>query len=491
MSTLLSVKQLVQSLTRAEKRSFKLFADHLEGEKDYMKLYDILTDSQVTIESAKERYRYICPESSINATCNYLYHILIKSLRTLNPQNFAEEQLLNGIHETRILFRKGLVEEGFGLLDKLGKIAKKNEKVAYLVILGKMELDYLTRFQFKGLTENELIKIQSRLRKSLSYELNLADHSALYELLYHRYLLNGEVRSQKDKEKLNDLVVTEMNLAGNTRFQSFDLKKDHLLFQSVYFMMTGDSKSSLGTFYELNGLFEENKQLWNDTPIYYINHLRGILNNLHASRQFKEMDFFIQKLKLLEMDNELLILRQIIYCSELKMAIGIKNYTSAFEMIKINTDLLERLDQLTPTDRAETVLFTSVGLFLQKKYKQAATILGKVIHMEHVQNDQLRRELRLVNLVVHFQLQDQHYLSSEIRSLERELKRSRKFIQTEFALLKMMKKYPMAMNRNAKNKLFEGLLDQLHQLVENPFERHLFGVFDFVEWVNSLLVTEK
>ena len=208
MSTISSVKQLVQSLTKAEKRSFKLFAGQLDGEKDYLILYHILSDSLFTTEAISDVYRSKCPGSDINVTSSYLYHILMKSLMVLNQHNYTEEQLLTGIQETRILFRKGLLEEGFSLLDKLKKVALSNEKISYSLILDKMELHYLTRFQFKGVTENDLIKIQGRLRKNITYELNLADHSALYELLYHRYLLQGTIRSQKDKEKLNDLVVS-------------------------------------------------------------------------------------------------------------------------------------------------------------------------------------------------------------------------------------------------------------------------------------------
>ncbi len=485
MPTLLSVKHLVQSLTKAEKRSFKLFAGLMEGEKDYLKLYEILSGPPQKADSIPDAFREVCPGSDINASCNYLYTILIKSLMLLNPQNYIDEQLLTGIQEVRVLFRKGLLEEGFKLLDKLRKIAVTNEKIGYCVILDKMVLQYVTRFQFKNMTETDLLKVQGRLRKNISYELNLADHSSLYELLYHRYLHDGMARSPKDKEKLNDLVVSEMNLAGNPRFQSFDLKKNHLLFQSVYFMMTGDIKSSLGTFYELNILFEENRQLWNDTPIYYINHLRGILNNLHTIGQFTEMDFFIEKLRTLERLNPLILLRQSIYCAEVKMFLGLKDYPLAFETMGQNSWLLDRLPQLAPADRAETVLYSSVSLILQKKFKQAANMLTKVIHQEYLQNDQLRRELRLINLVAHFQLHDFEYIQSEGRSLERELKRSETQYQTETVILKMIKKYPLTMSRNARNKLFDNAMEDLSPLIDHPYERHLFRVFDFIQWIKS------
>ncbi|NJK94273.1 MAG: hypothetical protein HC905_04425 [Bacteroidales bacterium] len=136
-------------------------------------------------------------------------------------------------------------------------MAVQYDKFAYCIILDKLLLHYLNRYQFSQLSEDDLLRVQSELRKHIQYELNLAEHASLYELLNYRFIVQGSIRSTKDKDKLNDLVFTEMNLAGNPRFQSFDLKKNHLLFQSVYFMMVGDHKSSLQTFYELNALFEQ------------------------------------------------------------------------------------------------------------------------------------------------------------------------------------------------------------------------------------------
>ena len=486
MATLTSVKQLIQSLSKAEKRSFKLFSSLLEGEKDYMKLYDILADPKTTSESAADSYKLMCSASEIDATCNYLYIIIIKSLKVLNQKIEIDDQLLSDIQEVRILFRKGLSEQGFRLLEKLRKTAMEYEKFAYALIIDKMLLHYQTRFQFKGLTESELIKIQNRLRKNISYELNLADHSALYELLYHRYLIDGVTRSQKEKEKLNDLVVSEMNIAGNPRYQSFELKKNHLLFQSVYFMMTGDHKSSLGTYYELSILFEENMQLWNNPPISYINHIRGILNNLHATGQYSEMDFFIGKLKKLEKDNRLISIRQSIYCAELKMFMGLKNYASAFNIIESNTEFTVKAIQLTSIDRAEVIFYTSICYIIQKQFHKAANILSNVIHLENLENDQLRRELRLINLIVHFHLHDYNYLLSEIRSLERELKQNKKNYLTEKIIFNLIKKYPLALSRSTKNKLVDHTMEQLHLLVESSYEKHLFRVFDFVEWIKSI-----
>jgi hypothetical protein len=485
MASLSSVIQLVQSLSRSEKRSFSVFAGLLQGEKDYLQLYHIVQSGKEHEVIILPAFQKKCPNADLNATAHYLYQVLMKCLLTLHQENYLEEQLLTGIQEARILFRKGLIHEGFALLGKLRKLATDNEKIIYCIVLDKLEINYYTQLQYVNLKEEDLLKIQGRLRRNIQYELNLVDHSSLYELLNYRFLLNGTARDQKDKDKLNDLVVSEMSLAGNPRYQSFDLKKNHLLFQSVYFMMTGDNKSSLATYFELNQLFETHRQLWNETPVYYIHHIKGILSNLHLTGQFVEMDFFIDRLTELKAFHPLIILEQTIYVSSLKKLLGLKKYDQALQYIDVHLEFQEKLNQLTSLDKAEVALYISITYFNQKTFKKAAKSVQSIIHGVAIPNKQLLRIIRLINLIIHFEMNDFEYLNSEIRSLERDFKHSDRNYRTETIVLKMMKKYPFALSRSSRKNLFDTILAELIKCCEASYEMPLFRVFDFREWIEK------
>ena len=64
-------------------------------------------------------------------------------------------------------------------------------------------------------------------------------------------------------------------------------------------MKMGNPKSSLKVYYELNELFEKNRKLWGTPPLFYLDHLKGILNNLRWFGHYNEMPFFIEKMKAL------------------------------------------------------------------------------------------------------------------------------------------------------------------------------------------------
>lgn len=480
MPALKTLVQLIHSLSKTERRNFSLFVGTDDNKKAYLKLYNLITKSKGDTE---RQCRKEFPGQDLNATVNYLYTVLMKSLIVLNQQAGIEEELTTGIQELKLLFRKGLIDEGFEKLDRLMKIASDFERFEYCIILGKMKLHYLNRYHFGDITEDDLLKQQSHLKKYIQFELNLADHASLYELLNYRFVMHGMARSAKDKEKLNDLVFAEMNLAGNPKYQSFNLKKNHLLFQSVYFMMTGDYKSSMSTFLELNNLFEANRHLWLDSPIYYIQHIKGILNNLHITGQYEYMQFFIAKLEELQKTAALSTLQQIVYIAKIQMLLGLKEYAASLTVMKSGFEIVSRIQNIRSGDKAEVYLYTALVNFYDRNFKEAARLLRQIIHLENLSNKQTSRTLKLINLIVHFELNDFNYLASGIRSLERELRQGKRNFYTEKVLLKLMKLYPSALSRTSRKKLFEKAREELTVLKADAYERQLFYVFDFEEWV--------
>ena len=122
----------------------------------------------------------------------------------------------------------------------------------------------------------------------------------MYELLRYRTLHKGNVRSIKQKQELNDLVISEMSIVSSTGVENFETQKNHLLFQANYLICVGDYKSALNSFYELNSFFEKNMHLLSNPPIYYLNTLEGVLDNLRTIKKYEAMDYIICKLENLQ-----------------------------------------------------------------------------------------------------------------------------------------------------------------------------------------------
>jgi len=485
MPGLSSLSQLIQTLSKSEKKNFAQYSALQEREKSYLNLFKLIKNGlSINIE---HDFKQLNPKSDFNATVQYLWTILTKTLLSMRSEPDDEEKLLFGILEIKLLFRKGLIDDAFKLLSKYKILARKSEKYDYCILLEKLELQNQSNHQFGGIPDEAfLVSLQSRFRRNIQYELNLADHSALYELLYYRYLEKGNILSDKDKENLTDLVVTEMNLSGNQRFESFDLNRNHLLFQSVYFMMTGDHRSSLITFFELDKLFEHYAHLWIDAPIVYINHVRGILNNLFNTNQINEMDYFAEKLKILRQTHSQLILDQVICVAELKKHLMLRQFDKG--ILLINTEfspLFSQTDLLVASDKAELYLFAGLICFHSKQYQKSAGLLRKIIHFSPTKNSWLWKMIKWLNLLVNTELNEFDYLLNESGSVERLLKKQANFYPVDKILIRYIKGYPSCMNKRAKILLAKNCLNDINALEKNQYELQFLNTMNIQLWLTQ------
>ena len=485
MSNIASVSQLVHSLSKSEKRCFSQYAAMQGREQSYLNLYELIRKGKS--KDIEKEFNRLNPTSDFNATTQYLWATLIKTIVSMRQEPSDEERLLHGILDIKLLFKKGLNNEAFKLISKYKAYARKTEKSEYSLILHKLELNHQSRLQFEGIPDEErLIKLQSRLRHNIQYELNLADHSALYELLSYRFLHKGNILSDKDKENLNDLVVTEMNLSGNQRFESFDLNRNHLLFQSVYFMMTGDYRSGLRTYFELDQLFERFAHLWTDTPVVYISHLRGILDSLYNIRQIDEIDYFTGKLRSLREKNPQIILDQAICVAELKKLLVLKKFGNGILLIENEfAALFSRTESLAATDKAELHLFAALIYFHSQQYRKAAGLLRKVIYFEPTKNNWLWKMIKWLNLLVHCELNDFDFLLNEAGSVERLLKKQAIFYPTDKILIRYTKRYPSCLNRRAKMSLALECSNEIDGLQKNLYEVQFLNTMDIQFWLTQ------
>ncbi len=494
MSKITQVTALVRSMTKSEKRYFRLMSEMTSGKKDYLILFDILESTD--LEHAEEQFSVKCRHVSLDNCLKYLYKVIMRSLVMFDADKSADSRLFQYISEIKILYKKALYDDCYNHIQKAKKLALTHEKHAYYLIIARLELQYLTRTDIVKMDEQELIKRQSKIGKILKQEEYVHRHSSLYELLLFRYLNKGAVRNQKEKDELNDLVFSEMSIMSNPQYDSFEARKLHLMFQSVYFMMTGDIKSSLKIYYELNRLFENNPKLWEDPPLFYIQHISGILNSLISVNKYDEMDFFINKLLHLKTSSasaKLLVL-QIVYQFKMLILIDKGLFDEAIAVTsEFEEPLLKKHQLMSPHTKAICYLYTSLAYFGNCEYRKAAKYLQEILNQGKPFNSMPSYKIvRLINLFVHLEMNNYNYLDYEIRSFERELARRQKLFTVEKLIFKFMKKLMNTYTKKEKINLYQTCKEELINLKKNnKYERQFLRIFDIVSWFNSKIKNES
>lgn len=478
---------LVKSLSKSEKRYFKMFAKFQEGNKVFMTLFDIIDREKLGAEEVKGKLSRKFPKAVFEAASKHLYKALMRSLKNFEADKSIESKLMNLISDVRILFDKGILTLCFSEIERGKRLALKHEKYFLYLQLARTELLYLTALEFPHIDETDLVRKQEKINDILYFELFINKHSSLYEILFHRYVHQGVTRSAEQIEKLNDLLLEEFQINANQRYSSFQSDKLHLHFQSTYFMMTGNPEQSLQEFYQLNKLFEENTTRWNDEPVYYIYLLHGILTSLRWMSKYEDMQFFIERLKNIKASaqRQEVFIRHLICQHELSIVMDQGKFSEALPLIHEYEKYVMKAHQAPPNVFATTHLQISLIYVGINDFHKALQSINKALAVgEAYISYQVYGLCRLISLIIHVELSNDDYLIYSIRSVERKFKTEKKLYRIEKLTIDFVRKWIYRTPGNS-TEILNSYYDELLKLREDKYESQFLKSFNFMDWAEA------
>lgn len=476
---------LVNSLSASEKKKFR----QGKSERDYTILFNIIEKAgTISSKELKETFAIERKNANFNATVNYLYKTLLDKLVSLRENQDSHYLLLNKILRAKVLFEKSLFEEALQLLEQVRNKAIKYENYIALLYASRLELEYLLFMNLPDISESELLNKHFEVNEILKNIRKINEHSSLYELLKHRIIYKENIRSQKQKDELNDLVISEMSITSSQK-DSFEAKKIHLLFQSNYLIGVGDYKSALLSFRELNNLFENEEHDFEGFPFYYISTLEGILYNLRSIRRYDEMPYFLGKLKNIKVNSEgfQTNVNALIFLYELIPLLDRGDFNESEKLIDVNTSgLLSKMDQLNLSRRAEISLYLSLVHIGSRNFKEAKkTLINEIVRENKIYTLPLYRTIRLVDLIIHYELGNFDVIHFESRSIKRKIPKFEKAYRVEKMMLRFLKNNRKAMRTKDREKRWLKIQPELTDIRNDIFENQLLISFDFTAWIES------
>lgn len=484
-----SLIQLVNSLSKQEKKEFSCYITNKQ-EKDYILLFRLIDDKHLTgAEELKQVFLRERPGASFNTSVTYLYNLLIKILTDLRIKQDSYYLLFNALLHARVLYEKAMYEECFQLLKRIKQKASHYENHFALLMAQRLELNYLLALDFGDVDEKRLLNKQYKIKKTIKSINKLNEQSSLYELLKLRMLNQDISRSREEVRKLDDLVTSEISIVASGTIENFEIKKNHQLFQANYFIAVGDYKAAFNSFVELNRLFEENTHLWNNPPIYYLMTIEGMLESLRIIHDYKGMEYFLDKLTKLESASAwfLLDVACVVFTYRLSSAIDRGEFDIASSLIEeYQMTVLERLGLLQESRQAEVVLYTAFVYLGNNEPRKARRLLGAVIRKGHLYAHSLFRTIRIMNLLVCYELGDIDYIQSEMRSIKREMvKNKERSLKVERLLLKFLDLSFAVTGRKKLTEVWRRLEKEAEVLYTDKYEQQILRKIDFMAWIEA------
>ncbi|MGZ3862203.1 MAG: hypothetical protein ACXVPE_04070 [Bacteroidia bacterium] len=482
--------RLVTSLTKSEKRYFKMFTDLQGGEKSYIKLFDAI-DKLGDCDDDKLRQMFAGEDfiKRLPAVKNYLYSNILKSLRVINSGETIDSQLKGMLDDVAILYEKRLYKQCGKILEKAKDLATKNELVLPLI--------EINIWQEKILIEVlNLEKFEETLATSATEELRLLDHQkniAQYRNLYNRIILiNKKIKEARTEEELAQFqaIINEPLLQSIDKAVCFDSRHYFYLTHLIFNHAKGDYKASLAMANDQLKLLEEYPDKIKEKPKMYISALHNVLLCEIQLHNYDHFDEILGKLRSFPVKSLNTEVNRFVssYIFEMVKYLDTGEFRKSAEIRKDIIEGLEKYKDKINIIEETTLLYNLFySYFGTGEFSKALGVINKLLneYQKELRQD-IQSAVRILNLILHYELRNTTILEYNAVSTNRFLNKSKRLYTMETLVLNFIrKKMPDIFTKQDQMKAFTELRKEFVGLSQDPFEKKAFEYFDYISWADS------
>lgn len=484
--------QLIKSLTKAEKRNFKLYITRNSGNTDLkvIELFDALDKLEVYEELLLLKKLNSIKKPQLANVKAHLYKQLLASLRLIKTSESIELELHEQLDYAKILYNKGLYLQSLKLLEKVKEVSKQNFQHSYLIqaisLEKKIETLHITRSmqdRAEQLTAESIEVHETRL--------GITRLSNLALQLYSWYIKNGHARNEDDEAGI--IQYFNANFPKGAELQTGFYERLYVYQCMVwYYFIRQDFLAYYRYTKKWVDLFALHPEMVAIETGHYLKGMHNLLNAHYDLRNFKEFDgtlaAFEQFAKSeIASQNHNNSIQTFIYLSSARLNNSISKGEFK-EALKLVPEVEVRLN--------EYALFMDRHRIMVFNYKFATLHFGSgnydrcIDYLRTIINDNvdLRTDLqcysRLMHLLAHYELGNFEILDSLTRSVYRFMAKMQNFTIVEEEIFKFLRN-SFYLNPKQLQPQFKELLVKLKQYEKSRFETRAFAYLDIISWVES------
>ena len=483
---------LITSLTKAEKRHFRLFVTRNQASDDllFLQLFDMIDkykdyDEEMILNKIPQiKKRQL---SNLKA---HLYKQLLLSLRLLSRNYNVDIKIRERIDYAKVLYNKGLYQQSLEMLEKAKLLALKYKQNT--LALEVIEFEKLIESQY--ITRSIDTKAQELTRESAIIANRASRTNRLSNLalqLYGLYLRIGYVRNEKDH-----YFVKEFFQSSLPKFKIEDLGfyEKLYLFQSYvwYHHTSQDFLPCYKYAQKWVDLFHEEPEMMQIDPAMYIKGLHNLLSSLfylsHYIR-FVEVLYELQQFKLNDKNQRIHNLNSILHLFRYIHRINLHYMEGTFdEGLQIVPELVEIIDSgKYHWDNHRIMVFyyrIACLYFASGDNNKAIDYLNLILNAP---NPQFREDIqcfaRFLNLMAHYELGHMQLLEYLVKSVYRFLAKMQELHQAQKEILQFLRRLPRIQQKHGLKREFKKLHNNLVKIQDDPYEKRPFLYLDIISWL--------
>lgn len=487
--------QLIRSLTRAEKRHFRLFAQRNSASEEllFLQLFDFLDRHGDYDESAILKKLPDLKKSQLPNLKAHLYRQLLTSLRLLGKNQNEDISLREMIDGARVLYNKGLYRAS---LDQLAK-AKERALQGHFEVLALECIDFEKHIESQYITRSiegraEQLSTQSRALNTRIRHGHAYSNLALQ--MYALFLKAGFARNRTDYEQVEaffrrhkpDIPYDTLGFWGKLYYAQSYVWLYHIgqQFSACY--------RHVRTWVQL---FEETPAMKKLHPALYLRGLHNLLGNLYNSLDYQRFCATLDRLEAFPASVDFQMSRNVEglfhlyrYMHRIERHFQEGTYREGLDLVP---DLSRCIDDDTYNWDSHRVMvfWYRIGClyFAVGDYDNAIGYLNKIIQQK---NPDYRADIqcfsRILCLIAHFELGNARLLEYQIKSVYRFLLQMGDMQAVQKEILRFLRRTP-DMRTDLLIQEFRQLHAKLLPLADDPYERRPFLYLDILSWLESKL----
>ena len=484
--------QLIRSMTKAEKRNFKLYANRINaGDMKFLQLFDAIDKQRDYNEEVILNKLPNIKRAQISNMKAHLYKQLLISLRLQHTGDNVDIQVRERLDYARVLYNKGLYLQTLKVLDKTKQMAmeaKQSILTLEVVEFEKLiESQYITRSM--GSRAEELTEEVTELNRLIDTAQRLSN---LALRLYGLYLKVGYTRSEKDYLMVKEFFASNLPPYEVSKLSFYE--KLYLCQAYVWYnYMIQDFLMCYRYAQKWVDLFRSEPEMILQQPDLYVkgmhNLLAALFNIMHHSRfvtVLNELEEFAQHHEELKFtENTKLQLFIYVYHNKINQHFIEGRFTEGLQLVPIIEEGLEHYGARIDSHRL-LVFWYKIGClyFGSGDNRNAIRYLNKVINYR---DTNLREDIhcfaRILNLIAHYELGNDDLVQYQVKSVYRFLAKMEDIQKVQEAIFNFLRRMPNVYPHEMRDEFIK-LRRTLGKLMENPFEKRPFLYLDIISWLD-------
>jgi hypothetical protein len=493
--------KLIKSLSKSEKRYFKLYVSrHLINDfSQYIELFNV-------IEKQKEYSEKIIHRDlsgiikNIPSTKYHLYQKILESLELFRKGKQVDSLIIQGISQASILFDKSFYEEAQLKIFKIKKLAYLHEQ--FELILNILQLEnriILKKISGQHTTNNLLEKVLEEEKRVIGILSIVNEYKALaseFDVYVKR--VGMQHRSSEKKIRFKKIMQHPLIKHENKAVTIYSKKLLYYILQNYYLLTDSPEKATEYSVKSLklieSTLDKKNRQ----DVLQYMNTLNNLLviqlNNGDYSAGLK----IVEKLKLIpielnskETDETNIKALQYGDIHE----ISIYNSLGKFAKAKTVADaIIPKFNKVKAeiSDEYKLLLYIKLAYtyFAVNKYKDSLRWSNEILKLPKSElREDIRSAIRVLNLIIHFELNNTDFLEHINISARRYFKKRTESHTVESIVIAFMDKF-QNLDKNEHISAFKKLKDEILTALRSPYEKPALKYFDFISWLDSKITNK-